>query len=330
MRVLIWHVHGSWTTAFVQGKHDYVFPLDAERSADGRGRARTWGWPASAREVSLERLGDEEIDVVVLQRPAEEALLERWTGLRAGRDVPAVYLEHDTPRGPAAATRHPMADRDDLTLVHVTAFNRLMWDSGSTPTRVIEHGVVDPGPIWTGERERIGVAVNEPVRRWRVAGTDLLVDLARSVPTEVYGMKVTELAGHVSAGTVLRDDLPQARLHQQLAGARAYFHPFRWTSLGLSLVEAMTMGMPVIALATTAAPDAVPPGCGVVSTDPAVLRAAAHRLLADHDEARELGGAARRFALDRFGLDRFLDAWNDLLTDVWGNGNDTKNKEEAL
>ena len=40
---------------------------------------------------------------------------------------------------------------------------------------------------------------------------------------------------------------------------RCYVHPFRWTSLGLSLIEAMHLGMPVVALATTEVPDAVPP-----------------------------------------------------------------------
>ena len=315
MRVLLWHVHGSWTTAFVQGKHEYLLPLDAERSPDGRGRARTWDWPASAREVPVEQLRDEPIEVVVLQRPHELDLLRQWTGLDAGRTISAVYLEHDTPRGPAASTRHPVADREDLVLVQVTAFNAVMWDAGSTPTCVIEHGIPDPGPLWTGERERVAAVINEPVRRWRIAGTDVLLDVAGHVPTEIYGMGVGELEPFVPPGTPLRN-LSQAELHRDLAGARAYLHPYRWTSLGLALVEAMTIGMPVLALATTAVPESVPPEAGVISTDPATLRAAAKRLLADPGEARERGAAARRHALDRFSLDRFLARWNDLLLEV--------------
>ncbi|WP_146931344.1 glycosyltransferase, partial [Cellulomonas xylanilytica] len=269
MRVLVWHVHGSWMTSFVQGPDDYLVPVDAERSPDGLGRARTWDWPASAREVPLDGLRDEAVDVVVLQRPRDLELVERWTGLRPGVDVPAVYVEHNTPAGPAAATPHLLADRSDILVAHVSDFNALMWDSGRAPTTVVDHGIPDPGYRYTGERERIAAVVNEPVRRWRVAGTDVLLAAAARVPVEVYGMGVGGLAEHApDLAPHLHADVPQHQLHAELAGARAYLHPYRWTSLGLSLIEAMTLGMPVLAVASTAAPQAVPPEAGVVSPRP--------------------------------------------------------------
>ena len=146
MRVLLWHVHGSYTTAFVQGRHTVLLPVTAGRGPDGRGRARTWDWPATAVEVTPEQCADAEIDVVVLQRPEElHGLAEQWMGgRRPGRDVPAVYLEHNAPQGRINDLRHPAADRDDLTVVHVTHCNDLLWDCGTTSTTVIEHGVVDP------------------------------------------------------------------------------------------------------------------------------------------------------------------------------------------
>ncbi|HEY8493454.1 MAG TPA: glycosyltransferase family 1 protein, partial [Myxococcota bacterium] len=69
MNVLLWHVHGSWTTAFVQGGHRYFVPVDEERGPFGRGRARTWSWPASVVEVELGRTRARDFDVVLLQRP---------------------------------------------------------------------------------------------------------------------------------------------------------------------------------------------------------------------------------------------------------------------
>src|SRR4051812_6946470 len=146
MKILIWHVHGSWTTAFVQGPHEYLVPVVPDRGPEGRGRAQTWTWPSSVVEVSPSEAAGADIDVVILQRPEElHELAPRWLGGRLpGRDIPAVYLEHNAPQGRINEMQHPAADRDDLLLVHVTHFNDLFWDAGSTPTRVIEHGIVDP------------------------------------------------------------------------------------------------------------------------------------------------------------------------------------------
>ncbi|HEX4721830.1 MAG TPA: glycosyltransferase family 1 protein, partial [Pseudonocardiaceae bacterium] len=123
-RILLWRVHGSWTTSFVQGRHEYLLPvLPDGRLAGGGRRGRDWPDDGNAHEMPVESLRDTDVDLVVLQRPDEIGLTARWLGRRPGQDVPAVYVEHDTPRGDAPTTRHPVADRADITLVHVTAFN---------------------------------------------------------------------------------------------------------------------------------------------------------------------------------------------------------------
>ena len=310
MRVLLWHVHGSWTTAFVQGAHDYLVPVVHDRGPDGRGRADTWAWPPSVVEVTPERLADEKVDVVVLQRAAElEGLAERWLGgRRPGRDIGAVFLEHNAPQGRINEMRHCAADRPDLLIVHVTHFNALFWDTGATPTRVIEHGIVDPGRRYTGELPRAAVVINEAARRGRVTGTDLLAAFSAAVPLDLFGMDAGRLGGF--------DNPPQAVLHAAMARRRVYLHPVRWTSLGLSLLEAMHLGMPVVALATTEVAEAVPPAAGVVSTRPDVLTRALRRLVDDPAEARAMGAIARETALARYGLARFLGDWDRVLAEV--------------
>jgi glycosyltransferase involved in cell wall biosynthesis len=309
MRILLWHVHGSWTTGFVSGRHEYVVPVLPDRGPDGRGRARTWDWPDSVTEVPPDELAEADIDVVLLQRPHElHDLCERWTGRRPGRDLPAIYLEHNAPQGRIADMRHPAAD-SALVVCHVTHFNELFWDCGATPTRVIEHGIVDPGYRYTGELERAGVVINEARRRARVTGTDLLERFTdRGVPIDLFGMDAATLGGI--------EDLPQDRMHTELARRRCYLHPIRWTSLGLSLIEAMHLGMPVVALATTEAVEAVPLQAGVISTRIDVLADAARTFLRDPEAARDTGFAARTCALERFGLERFLADWDDLLLEV--------------
>ena len=130
MNILIWHVHGSWTTAFVQGPHRYLIP-DAARNG-GRGAAPAWDWPPSAIEIGPQQLADEPIDLVVPQRPHEFEMAAGWLRRAPGRDVPAVYLEHNAPGGPAASSRHPAAGPGStFTLVHVTHFNAAR-DAGRT------------------------------------------------------------------------------------------------------------------------------------------------------------------------------------------------------
>jgi hypothetical protein len=310
VRILLWHVHGSWTTAFVQGDHDYVVPVVGDRGPEGRGRARTWQWPSNVVERSPEELRDEDFDAVVLQRPRElTELCEAWTGRRPGRDLPAIYVEHNAPQGRIAEMRHPAADRRDLVIAHVTHFNDLFWDCGTAQTTVIEHGILDPGHRFTGVLPHAAVVINEARRRGRVTGTDLLDRFERDgVPIDLFGMDAASLGGI--------EDLAQHRLHDELARRRCYVHPIRWTSLGLSLIEAMHLGMPVVALATTEAPDAVPPAAGVISTRIGVLTEAARTFLADPEAARAAGQAARDHALERFGLNRFLTNWDVLLEEV--------------
>src|SRR4051794_39410978 len=313
MRILLWHVHGSWTTSFVQGEHDYLLPLTPGRDSDGLGRARTWDWPRSVVEVPVDELRDTDVDVMILQRPHELELAERWTGRRPGRDVPALYVEHNTPGGDVPFTRHPLADQTAIPVVHVTHFNRLFWDCGSAPTDVVEHGIVDPGHLYSGDWARAAVVVNDPVRRRRAVGTDLLPALANAVPLDVFGMNVHDLPASLGVPPDRMwtfDDLPQAEMHRQLARRRVYVHTARWTSLGLSLIEAMQLGMPVAALATTEAVAAIPPEAGVVTTRPEELAAAVWRFVHDPREAQAVGRAARAAALERYGLGRFLADWD--------------------
>lgn len=301
MNILLWHVHGSWTTSFVQGKHRYLVPVNPARDAWGRGRARTFDWPETVEELPLEEIRD--IDVAIAQRPEELDLIPPH--------VPVIYVEHNTPKGDVPNTRHPLADRDDLIIAHVTDFNELFWDTGATRTTVVDHGIVAPKARWTGDLERLAVVTNEPVRRGRVTGTDLFGRFSRVAPLDVFGMGVAGLAGQ--PGITPHDDPPQHVMHTEVARRRAYLHLCRWTSLGLSLIEAMQMGMPVIALATTEAVSAVPADAGVLATKVDTLVEAARWLIDEPDAAARLGERARQVALAKYGLDRFLADWDRLL-----------------
>jgi len=307
-------VHGSWIESFVSGGHRYLIPLNAAGDAHGRGLCGR-NWPA-AQEVSLDRLREEDVDLVVLQRPEEIELVERFLGRRPGIDVPAVYVEHNAPRPYAVDAVHPLAERCDIPVVHVTDYNRLMWDTGIAPTRVITHGIADPGNLFSPEIGAAATMINEPIRRWRTVGTDLLAKLSTHVPIDVWGIGSAELNIDGRLGAVRgRGDVGHPQVLHEIARRHVYVHTARWTSLGLSLLEAMFVGMPIVAVGTTQVPMVVPADAGVVSADVEELGSALRRYVNDPSAAAVAGKAAREYALVHFGLHRFLTDWDRLIAE---------------
>jgi glycosyltransferase involved in cell wall biosynthesis len=196
-------------------------------------------------------------------------------------------------------------------LVHCTAFNDLMWDSGRTPTRVIDHGVIDPGVRYTGELERGIVVVNGLAKRGRRLGADVFERARDELPLDLVGMESEQLAG---LGALSHADLPTFESRY-----RFFFNPIRYTSLGLSVIEAMMVGLPVVALATTEIPTVIENGIsGLISTSVDELVDRMRELLRSPTEARHLGEAGRRVAQERFSIERFAADWDRTLREVVG------------
>jgi hypothetical protein len=175
LRILTWHVHGNYLWYLSHVAHEIVLPVKPWRPHGYGGRAGTFPWPDTVREVPVDRLADEQIDAVVYQAH-DHWLVDRHEVLSpAQRAVPQIVVEHDPPRQSPTDTRHPVDDPDAL-IVHVTAFNDLMWDCGRTPTTVVEHGVVVPDRArYTGELARGITVVNGLAQRGRRLGLDVFL-----------------------------------------------------------------------------------------------------------------------------------------------------------
>lgn len=222
-----------------------------------------------------------------------------------------IFIEHDPPRESPTDTRH-VVDDPNVMLVHVTAFNDLMWDNNRTPTSVIEHGiVVPPGVEYSGHLDRACVVINNIKSRGRRVGLDLFLDAKEQFPLDLVGMGWEEVGG--------LGEISHAELFSFMSAYRFFFNPIRYTSLGLAMCEAMSIGCPILGLATTEMVTAVRNGInGYVETDTKKLYQHMARLLADRDEAIELSQGARTIARERFGIDRFKRDWNALLHEVVG------------
>jgi glycosyltransferase involved in cell wall biosynthesis len=302
IRVFTWHVHGNYLLYLAQARAEFIVPVKPGRPPGYGGRGGTFPWPDNLHEIPADEVKHQRFDVILFQSRGH--YLEDQHALLSAeqRRLPRIYLEHDPPQEHPTNTRHPVDDPETL-LVHVTHFNRLMWDSGQTPTTVIEHGVLVPEAArYTGERERGIVVVNHLQRRGRRLGADVFASVRERVPLDLVGMAAEEAGG---LGEISPPELPGF-----IGRYRFFFNPIRYTSLGLAVCEAMMVGLPVIGLATTEMVTAVENGVsGYVDTNVERLVEHMRRLLADPVEARRLGEHARRAARERFGIERFARDW---------------------
>lgn len=309
LRVLTWHVHGNYLYYLSQAAHDFHLVTLPGHPPGHAGRVGSLPWGANVHEVAADEVMGRRFDCVLYQsrRHWDEDRF-RWLG-DAQRALPAVYLEHDPPQEHPTATRHPAAD-GDAHIVHVTAFNALMWDNGGARTRVIEHGVLVPDDArYRGDRDEGIVVVNHLRARGRRLGADVYERARARVPLTLVGMGSEALGGE--------GEIPNVELPAFLSRFRFFFNPIRYTSLGLSVLEAMTVGLPVVALATTEIPAVIRNGVnGYADTDLDTLVDVMHTLRADPSLARKWGEAARADALARFSIGRFARDWTTFLSDV--------------
>ncbi len=312
-RVLTWHVHGSYLAYLARGDYDLFLPVRPDRAHPYGGRTSAFDWPDSVHEIPVDEVPRARFDCVLYQTRANY-LEDRFAILSAEqRRLPQIYLEHDPPLEHPAQTRH-VVDDPDVLLVHVTHFNDLMWDAGRTPTRVIRHGVVAPDDVaWTGELERGLTVANNLYRRGRRTGPDVFDRARAEVPLDLLGMGWQDGDGI--------GEVPLREVPALAARYRFFFNPIRYTSLGLAVCEAMMLGMPTVALATTEQPavleDLV---TGFVDTDVERLIVGMRALLDDRSLAERMGAAARERARDLFGLERFVAEWEQVFRDAIGMG----------
>jgi len=302
-------VHGNYLWYLSQAPHDFVVPFTPDRRHPYGGRAGTFPWPENLEEVPASLLRDQQFDCILFQSP-QSYLVDQYELLSsAQRRLPKVYLEHDPPLEHPFAQRH-LVDDPNVPVVHVTPWNAAMWDSGRSPVRVVEHGVMVPDDArYTGELPRGICAINHLRTRGRRMGADIFCQARSCLPIDLVGMDAESLGG--------LGEIDPPRLAHVQASYRFAFTPIRQTSLGLALLEAMMVGLPVVGLATCELASVIHNGeSGFLDTSLPRVVDAARSLLADRGEARRMGEGARKIALERYSIECFANDWSELLAEV--------------
>ncbi len=282
----------------------------------------------------------------VANRPARH-LLGAAGALALTRDADIVHVHMTTAEGaawlarplqpaPIVATRHFAAGRGSTAMARFLAgvtsrvitrdiaISQFVADAIASPTVVIPNGVPDrpqapldaPTVVMlqrldTEKAPDVGIRAFARSRLadegWRlvVAGQGTLGPSLRSLVDELGLAEQVELVGHV-AGT---DDL--------LAGASVLLAPAPREPFGLSVVEAMAHGLPVVAAAGGAHLETVgDDGLLFPVGDAAAAGVALRRLAEDPTLRRAVGSALRRRQQGRFSLSRHVDQLEGLYLEV--------------
>ncbi|MDB5920316.1 MAG: biosynthesis transferase [Massilia sp.] len=311
LKVLTWHTHGSYLYYLSQAPHEFYVLSKPGCPPGYGGRCGHIPWGPNVHDMPVARVAEHQFDCILFQDP-QQYQEDQYTWLTAAqRALPRIYLEHNPPRPHPTDTVHPVDDPATL-LVHCTHYNALMWDNRRTPTRVIEHGVRIPaGVAYRGDVARGLVVINHLARRGRRMGADIYQQARAEVPLDLVGMDATGPGG--------LGEIEHAALPQFAARYRFLFSPIRYGSLGLAVIEAMMIGLPIVALATTEMATVIENGeSGFTGTDVAPLIAAMGELVREPDLARRLGACARRRARERFGIERFSADWDAAIRHACG------------
>jgi hypothetical protein len=311
LRVFTWHVHGNYLLYLTRARCEFFVPVKPGRPPHYGGRSGSFPWPDNLHELPADEVRNRRFDCVLFQSRRSWERDQYAILSDEQRRLPRVYLEHDPPLDHPTEQRHWVDDPDTL-LVHVTPFNALMWDSGRTPTRVIDHGVFLPEGVHpTGELSRGITVVNNLGARGRRVGPDIYEYAAERVPLDLVGMGSERFGG--------LGEVEPPRLAAFEARYRVFFNPARYTSLNLAVCEAMMLGLPIVGLATTEMATAVENGVsGYVDTDIDRLVERMRELVRDPAGARRLGEGARHYARERFDIRRFARDWEETFARVAG------------
>jgi glycosyltransferase involved in cell wall biosynthesis len=290
-----------------QGNYDIYIPVKSGNAAGYYGRGETFPFGDNVHEIEAELVKEQDFDCILFQTN-NNYLVDQYEILsEEQRKLPCIYLEHDPPKQHPTDSHH-IINNPDILLVHVTHFNRLMWDNNATPTRVIEHGVKVPDIPFTGELEKGIVVINNLTARGRLLGLDLFLEARKHVPLDLVGMG-TETLG---LGEVLHPQLPEF-----ISKYRFFFNPIRYTSHGLAICEAMMLGIPVVGMATTEMPVVINNTVdGYIDTDLDKLIQTMKMLLENKEVAINIGLEGRKTALERYNISRFTSNWEQTFAEV--------------
>ncbi len=194
--------------------------------------------------------------------------------------------------------------------IFVADFSVGAWfhDSKDPNVQIIHHGMdTDYWDGWVGGDGKIMTAVWDYIKRDRICGFSIWKEVTKELQVNPWGetpglSKMADSTDH---------------LRELYSNASVFLNTTLWSSCPFSLLEAMSVGCPIVTTATTSIPEFIKNGVnGFITNDPIEMKKHLVELIEDKDMALEIGAAGRETVLKQFGQKQFIDAWNEAFRKV--------------
>ncbi len=155
---------------------------------------------------------------------------------------------------------------------------------------------------WMGGDGKILTIVNNYAQRSSVTGFDTWTEVTKGLPTNQIGDKRGSPKQTKNLGELL----------SLYKNASVFLNTSAWISCPKTILEAMSVGCPIVTTATTSLSDIIKDGVnGYISHNPDELREKLIFLLENPEKGLELGMKARETIKENFGIETFVSSFNN-------------------
>lgn len=194
--------------------------------------------------------------------------------------------------------------------IFMTNFSVGAWfrDLDDPNITVIKHGMnTDFWNNWVGGDGAVMTAVWNYPQRNQICGFDIYKEVTKGLKTNPWGDSpgFSKNADNIN------------HLRELYRHASVFLNSTLWSTTPFGLLEAMSVGCPVVTTATTAMPEFIEDGInGFITNDPEIMHERLKQLIDDPVLGKKLGDAGRQTIIEQFGEKRFLDEWDTVLQKV--------------
>lgn len=251
-----------------------------------------------------------DIDIVLSQNKFGQFQIADHLSKEYG--IPLVSIEHTLPMQEWSneqmnSLREMRGDID----IFISDYSRHIWGWKDDSAVILHHGVDTDMFCPPKEHERKNTVlsvVNDWINRDWCCGYKLW--------ERVTGFPKSDLSLRVIGDTPgLSEPAPSTReLIEEYKKSRIFLNTSLISPVPTSLLEAMACGCAVVSTATCMIPEIIEHGKnGYISNDPDELRRYIDMLSNKEDVAQEVGENARKTILEKFGIDSFVEKWNNIF-----------------